>query len=68
METHIAILNSNGIHNLAHCTRSRLHLEGHGVVASIILGISWLTEQLSITGSMRRFQTETVSYSALITV
>ena len=29
METHIAILNGNGIHNLAHSTRSRLHLEGY---------------------------------------
>ena len=28
METHIAILNGNGIHNLPHSTRSRLHLEG----------------------------------------
>jgi len=68
METHIAILNGNGIHHLAHCTRSRLHLEGHGVVASIILGISGLTEQLSITGSISRFQTETVSYLAPIRV
>lgn len=33
METHIAILNRNGIHNLAHSTRSRLHLEGYRVVA-----------------------------------
>ena len=33
METHIAILNGNGIHNLAHSTRSRLHLEGYRVVA-----------------------------------
>lgn len=33
METNIAILNGNGIHNLAHSTRSRLHLEGYSVVA-----------------------------------
>ena len=33
METNIAILNGNGIHNLAHDTRSRLHLEGYSVVA-----------------------------------
>jgi len=33
METNIAILNGNGIHNLAHDTRSRLHLEGYNVVA-----------------------------------
>ena len=33
METNIAILNGNGIHNLAHSTRSRLHLEGYKVVA-----------------------------------
>ena len=33
METNIAILNGNGIHNLAHATRSRLHLEGYNVVA-----------------------------------
>jgi hypothetical protein len=33
METHIAILNGNGIHNLAHSTRSRLPLEGYRVVA-----------------------------------
>jgi hypothetical protein len=33
METNIAILNGNGIHNLAHSTRSRLHLEGYRVVA-----------------------------------
>ena len=33
METHIAILNGNGIHNLAHATRSRLHLEGYWVAA-----------------------------------
>src|SRR5665648_1117162 len=33
METHIAVLNGNGIHNLAHSTRSRLHLEGYSVVA-----------------------------------
>jgi hypothetical protein len=28
METHIAILNRNGIHHLPHANRSRLHLEG----------------------------------------
>ena len=28
METHITILNGNGIHNLAPSTRSRLHLGG----------------------------------------
>ena len=33
METNIAILNGNGIHNLAYSTRSRLHLEGSRVVA-----------------------------------
>ena len=33
METSIAILNGNGIHNLAHDTRSRLSLEGYNVVA-----------------------------------
>ena len=33
METNIAILNGNGSHNLAHDTRSRLHLEGYNVVA-----------------------------------
>ena len=33
METNIAILNGNGIHNLAQDTRSRLHLEGYKVVA-----------------------------------
>ena len=33
METTIAILNGNGIHNLAHDTRSRLSLEGYNVVA-----------------------------------
>jgi len=33
MDTNIAILNGNGIHNLAHDTRSRLHLEGYNVVA-----------------------------------
>ena len=33
METNIAIFNGNGIHNLAHDTRSRLHLEGYNVVA-----------------------------------
>jgi hypothetical protein len=33
METNIAILNGNGIHNLAYSTRSRLHLEGSSVVA-----------------------------------
>lgn len=33
METNIAILNGNGIHHLAHDTRSRLHLEGFNVVA-----------------------------------
>ena len=33
METTIAILNGNGIHNLAHSTRSRLHLEGYSAVA-----------------------------------
>jgi hypothetical protein len=33
METNIAILNGNGIHNLAHDTRSRLHLEGYNVMA-----------------------------------
>ena len=32
MEANIAILNGNGIHNLAHSTRSRLHLEGDSVV------------------------------------
>ena len=29
METNIAIFNGNGIHNLDHSTRSRLHLEGY---------------------------------------
>ena len=33
METNIAILNDNGIHNLAHSTRSRLHLKDYSVVA-----------------------------------
>jgi Flp pilus assembly protein TadD len=33
METTIAILNGNGIHNLAHDTRSRLSLEGYNVAA-----------------------------------
>jgi Tfp pilus assembly protein PilF len=33
METNIAILNGNGIHDLARDTRSRLHLEGYNVVA-----------------------------------
>jgi len=33
METGIAILNGNGIHNLAHDIRSRLSLEGYNVVA-----------------------------------
>ena len=33
MVTNIAILNGNGIHNLAHSTRSRLHLEGYSLVA-----------------------------------
>ena len=33
METNIAILNGDGIHNLAHDTRLRLHLEGYNVVA-----------------------------------
>jgi len=33
METNIAILNGNGMHNLAHETRTRLHLEGYNVVA-----------------------------------
>jgi hypothetical protein len=33
MESNIAILNSNGIHNLAHANRSRLHLEDYSVVA-----------------------------------
>jgi len=33
METNIAILSGNGIHNLAYSTRSRLHLEGYKVVA-----------------------------------
>jgi len=33
METNIAILKGNGINNLAHSTRSRLHLEGDSVVA-----------------------------------
>jgi hypothetical protein len=33
MATNIAILNGNGIHNLAHDTRSQLHLEGYNVVA-----------------------------------
>ena len=32
-ETNIAILNGNGIHNLARETRSQLHLEGYNVVA-----------------------------------
>jgi hypothetical protein len=32
METNIAILNGNGIDNLGHFTRSRLHLEGDSVV------------------------------------
>ena len=34
METHIAILNGNGIHHLAYSTRSRLHLEDYSVVGS----------------------------------
>ena len=33
METTIAILNGNGIHDLARATRSRLSLEGYNVVA-----------------------------------
>ena len=33
METTIAILNGNGMHNLARDTRSRLSLEGYNVVA-----------------------------------
>jgi Tfp pilus assembly protein PilF len=33
METNIAILNGNGIHDLARENRSRLHLEGYSVVA-----------------------------------
>jgi hypothetical protein len=33
MESHIAIRNGNGIHNLAHSTRSRLHPEGYRVAA-----------------------------------
>jgi hypothetical protein len=33
MEPQIGILNGNGIHNLAHFDRSRLHLEGCRVVA-----------------------------------
>jgi hypothetical protein len=32
-ETNIAILNGNGIHDLARATRSQLHLEGYNVVA-----------------------------------
>jgi hypothetical protein len=37
METNIAILNGNGIHNLVHSNRSRLHLEGFRVAASILI-------------------------------
>jgi hypothetical protein len=33
METHIAILNGNGIHDLARDLRPQLHLEGYGAVA-----------------------------------
>jgi len=33
METTIAILNGNGIHNLVHDTRSQLSLEGYSAVA-----------------------------------
>jgi hypothetical protein len=33
METNIAILNGNGIHDLARDLRSQLHLEGYGAVA-----------------------------------
>ena len=33
METNIAILSGNGIHNLAYSTRSRLHLKGYKVAA-----------------------------------
>ena len=33
METNIAILNGNGIQDLARATRSQLHLEGYNVVA-----------------------------------
>ncbi len=33
VETNIAILNGNGIRNLAHDTRSRLDMEGYNVVA-----------------------------------
>jgi len=33
IETNIAILNGNGIHDLARDTRSQLHLEGYSVVA-----------------------------------
>ena len=33
METHIAILIGNRIHNFPHSTRSRLHLGGYSVVA-----------------------------------
>jgi hypothetical protein len=33
MENNIAILNSNGVNNLAHANRSRLQLEGYSVVA-----------------------------------